>query len=416
MVPIITTVVANQPPVAQPNTLIAWMDQATSVMLNATDADGDPLTYQIVSGPGVGTLTGTPPTLTYHPASGFTGTDTFTFTASDGSATSAPATVTMTVAAYDLKVNFQPTAAPTPPGYIPDFGQPIGAGQSFGWNTSSVIQTRDRNSALSPDQRYDTLIHMQKPENPNAVWEAPVPNGTYEITVVCGDASNFDSVFRLQIEDVLAVSGTPTSANHWVSSAPGLRVRVTDGRLTMSNGAGAVNNKVCFITALQVPTALFSARVNFQPANVAVPSGWVADTGAVYGVRNGLTYGWTIDNSANARVRNAASSPSVQFDTFNHMQKPGNADAIWEIAVPNGTYELVITSGDPLNIDSVFRLQAEGILAVSGTPTAANHWFTSAPGLRVTVTDGKLTVRNAAGASNNKINLIEIMQVPQAGG
>src|SRR4051812_22895899 len=75
----------------------------------------------------------------------------------------------------------------------------------------------------------------------------------------------------------------------------------------------------------------FTALVNFQPAGVPVPSGYVADTGAVYGSRgNGLTYGWNADNSANTRDRDDSSSDDQQHDTFIHSQKNGTFS--WDIA------------------------------------------------------------------------------------
>src|SRR5947209_19410653 len=81
----------------------------------------------------------------------------------------------------------------------------------------------------------------------------------------------------------------------------------------------------------------FTAHVNFQPGNAPIPSGYVADTGAVYGLRaSGLTYGWNGNNSANARDRNVTSDQ--RYDTLNHMQKPAFPNATWEIAVPNGSY------------------------------------------------------------------------------
>ncbi len=71
-----------------------------TITLSCTDTDGDALTQLIATGPSHGTLgalaqsTGT---LTYTPAAGYTGTDSFTFDATDGTNTSAPATVTITV-------------------------------------------------------------------------------------------------------------------------------------------------------------------------------------------------------------------------------------------------------------------------------------------------------------------------------
>jgi hypothetical protein len=56
------------------------------------------LTYLVGSNPSHGTLSGTAPNLTYTPNAGFHGTDSFTFTVSNGTNTSAPATVSLTVA------------------------------------------------------------------------------------------------------------------------------------------------------------------------------------------------------------------------------------------------------------------------------------------------------------------------------
>ncbi len=87
----------NRVPVAQPVDVTTPQDTAVAVTLAATDADGDGLTYQIVSGPSHGTLTGTAPALTYEPATGYSGADSITYTASDGKATSVPAVVSITI-------------------------------------------------------------------------------------------------------------------------------------------------------------------------------------------------------------------------------------------------------------------------------------------------------------------------------
>jgi len=151
--------------------------------------------------------------------------------------------------------------------------------------------------------------------------------------------------------------------------------------------------------------APFSARINFQPAGVPIPAGYVADTGTVYGLKaGGLTYGWNVSN-ANAKDRNSALSPDQRYDTLNFLQKAG-AGTTWELAVPNGTYRVKIVSGDPLYTNGIHKISAEGVSTVNGTPTTASRWIT---GTRtVTVIDGRLTVRAAAGASEAKINFIEV--------
>ena len=87
----------NTPPVAADQSLSTAVDTPLGVTLAATDAEDDPLTFAVVDDPTNGVLSGTAPDLTYTPNAGFTGTDSFTFTANDGTADSNVATVTVQV-------------------------------------------------------------------------------------------------------------------------------------------------------------------------------------------------------------------------------------------------------------------------------------------------------------------------------
>ena len=86
-----------------------------------------------------------------------------------------------------IRINFQPSGSPVPSGYLVDAGAAYasrGNGLSYGWNAANN-ETRDRNSSRSPDQRYDTLNHMQR--NGSFSWSLGVPNGSYRVRVVAGD-------------------------------------------------------------------------------------------------------------------------------------------------------------------------------------------------------------------------------------
>ena len=85
-------------PVAEDQSLTTSPGAVVNVTLTATDSDGDLLTYRITTEPSAGTLSGTPPTVTYTPNSGFSGTDGFSFVANDGTSDSNTATVTILVA------------------------------------------------------------------------------------------------------------------------------------------------------------------------------------------------------------------------------------------------------------------------------------------------------------------------------
>ncbi len=68
-----------------------------SITLAGTDADGDALTYEIVTSPTHGSLSGTAPNLTYTPTANYFGNDSFSFTVNDGTVDSSPAIVSITV-------------------------------------------------------------------------------------------------------------------------------------------------------------------------------------------------------------------------------------------------------------------------------------------------------------------------------
>ena len=91
----------NHPPVGNALSVTVTEDTATAITLTASDIDGDALTYSVASGPAHGSLSGTPPALTYTPALNYNGPDSFAFTVADGTATSAPATVSITVTAVN---------------------------------------------------------------------------------------------------------------------------------------------------------------------------------------------------------------------------------------------------------------------------------------------------------------------------
>ncbi len=87
----------NDEPVAGAQSVTTMQDTATSITLTGSDVDGDALTFSVAGGPSHGTLSGVAPILTYTPASGYSGADSFTFVTNDGQANSAPATVSITV-------------------------------------------------------------------------------------------------------------------------------------------------------------------------------------------------------------------------------------------------------------------------------------------------------------------------------
>jgi len=168
-------------------------------------------------------------------------------------------------------------AAPVPPGYAVDEGEIFGDrtnGLFYGWTTvggtNLTRESRRRESALSPDVRYDTLNQMMRNpvNNPafSAIWEIELTNGFYEVHVVGGDAAATDTTFQFNVEGVNSPAVVATTTARWYEFTTS--VGVSDGRLTINSGPLALNNKLSFIDIYPAVPTLPSFLV--QPVPVTV--------------------------------------------------------------------------------------------------------------------------------------------------
>jgi hypothetical protein len=178
----------------------------------------------------------------------------FAIKASDGVNWSAISNVPSTIAqengvvnAFDVKINFQPggNSASTPIGYLPDEGYTYGNRgnkYSYGWGADNTAAMRYRED-LS-DFKFATFGHMY------SSWEIEVPSGSYKVHVVSGDNDYFDSKYVIDVEGITVIDAAPTTDLPFVEGVD--TVNVSDGRLTVINGSGASNNKICFIEIISL--------------------------------------------------------------------------------------------------------------------------------------------------------------------
>ncbi|MDQ3438785.1 MAG: hypothetical protein M3478_00375 [Planctomycetota bacterium] len=157
----------------------------------------------------------------------------------------------MAFAPWSINVNFQtPEASSVPAGYRSDVGATYGRrpnGATYGFSTSIAGEAINRNDSRSPDERYDAFIYLRNDQT----WQVKVPEpGTYQVRVVAGDPKVFNSAIRIAAEHVIAVEGTTTSGRRWFDGTT--TVTITDGALTLTSAAGAVNNKLCFVEIARV--------------------------------------------------------------------------------------------------------------------------------------------------------------------
>jgi VCBS repeat-containing protein len=163
----------NTPPVANNNsytfnedTTLNVTTVASGVLGNDTDAQSDPLTAQLVSGPNFGTLTfNQDGTFSYVPRPNFDGPVTFTYVASDGIALSNVATVTLNI-----------TNLPDPP---------TAANDQYTLQTSPLTVTPAR-GVLANDTDPDGAAHLLYTEDFQNLPLVPFPQG-----VGGGDGTDF---------------------------------------------------------------------------------------------------------------------------------------------------------------------------------------------------------------------------------
>ena len=93
----VSIVVSNGAPTADAQSVQVVINTALSIVLTGSDPDDGIDSWTVASTPTNGVLSGTAPNLTYTPTTNYTGSDSFTFTVTDGTTVSSAATVSIFV-------------------------------------------------------------------------------------------------------------------------------------------------------------------------------------------------------------------------------------------------------------------------------------------------------------------------------
>ena len=132
----------------------------------------------------------------------------------------------------EVPINFQPSNAEVPEGFLPDSGYSYDEERGYGWNGRGRLRPYDRNSRRSPDQQHDTVMYI----HPYQQWEMAVPNGTYEVTVSIGDARSRIYRQNVQAEGQTVFNNARVARGRWIEET--VTVEVTDGKLTLTFRGG----------------------------------------------------------------------------------------------------------------------------------------------------------------------------------
>ncbi|MFF2631305.1 PA14 domain-containing protein, partial [Microbacterium sp. NPDC058021] len=198
------------------------------------------------------------------------------------------------------------------------------------------------------------------------------------------------------------------------------------------DASGNVSPAAAVAAVVPAPTGDLVGKYDFTTAAGPVSAGYTRDSGAAYSGAAG--FGWVtadgdgpFDFSLNSRVRTDLNGiTDTRLTTLVHMQYGTSStpnpttgvvseQGVWELAVPNGRYNVVVAAGDTSNgnFDSSHTLMVEGATAVDHFSGAAPLYFDQGV-VEVEVLDGRLTVAPGVDAAtkNTKISFVEVYALP----
>ena len=121
-------------------------------------------------------------------------------------------------------------------------------------------------------------------------------------------------------------------------------VVVTDGTLTFDGEWGSPDGRHCqSVSYMHIQPLAEIIKINFQPPDMAVPEGFLKDSGGLYSLHaNGYSYGWSCDLETLGDYRDRNSMGTVESSLVIPDRSQNCETENWKIAVPNGDYVVTI--------------------------------------------------------------------------
>ena len=278
----VTVTGVNDAPVAAAQSKTTPEDTAVSGQLAATDVDSaqSAITFAVVTGSAVGgtVVIGAAGAFTFTPAADFNGTASFQFTASDGTAASAPATVTIGVSA----VNDAPTFTTGGTVMVNEDSAPYSAG----WATALSAGPPDESTqtlTFTVTNDNNLLFTVQPAVGPTGTLTfTPAANafGTATVTVFLkdnggGTDTSATQTFTITVNPVNDAPTFAAGANQTVTAGSGAKT-VAGWATGISAGPNESDQTLTFTVTAANP-ALFTVQpaigangtLTFTPANVS---------------------------------------------------------------------------------------------------------------------------------------------------
>jgi len=165
-----SSTILNTPPVVQDMTIHVRKNSIDNfITLMGSDKEGDPLTFEVQVGTGIGTLSGAGNNLYYSPDHDVEGTDCFSFVARDYWGVSAPAVATVIIDAYgmpDTEIEYIVTGDIAVSGnYFYDLGDGVwhrGTGGVLTPLTNTILIRSNDHKVNATSKQYITSVLINK--------------------------------------------------------------------------------------------------------------------------------------------------------------------------------------------------------------------------------------------------------------
>ncbi len=273
------------------------------------------------------------------------------------------------MAGFSANFNFQPARSSVPLHYAADTGNVFSnqGNYQYGWDANNSANSVDR--FTSADTRYDTFAYLGKGATK---WEVAVPNGQYRVAVTAGDSSSTSAHYVLNVEGRTLINETPNAGNRW-SEGSGT-VTVADGRLTVTSGSGAYNNKITSISITQLSGSTGGSTSGAAITAPKAPS-W-AGTWSV--TSNSLVLGWGDASSNESGFIVEQSTNGTAYREISRL--PANSRQLNVSSLSAGTsyyYRVKSYNSNGSTTSSVTRVRT--LSAPTNTPSAPStpSWITA---------------------------------------
>jgi hypothetical protein len=189
-----TLPVCNTPPVANDTNATTLEDHSVTITMTASDADGDSLTFSILTNPAHGVLsaifnaTPTSAQVTYTPDGNYNGGDSFTFQADDGKGGTSTGTVSITVTPVNDPPTF--TLGANPVSSLEDAGLQTLAGYASNISAGPTPDEASQTVTFTVTNDNNALFSVQPAISSSGTLTyttAPNASGSANVTVVAHD-------------------------------------------------------------------------------------------------------------------------------------------------------------------------------------------------------------------------------------